>query len=235
MSDNNLVNMQGQSAIQQMAGDPNVFDMVTQGKDLVVSPEIEAQVKALMGKITDRDTLNAKFVLDLFLTEERSKFRPFTGFLMGWTNGGALSGGGDEKIYFCPQKVDRNGETSICGAPLPPNLIKHGIGMCLACKRPSEDKNFIGEILFKLPMDTWPKVLERYFYRLECNTDIRICVLKGDLKDAAMAEQERQMHGDRLNKVRAEREWVRYRLEDLVKDSSAGATLQGRLRSFLNA
>lgn len=213
----------------------NIFDMVAKGNDMVVSPEIEGQVKALMGQITERDQLKAKFVLDLFFTEARSLTKPVTGVLMAWTNGGALNGGGDEKVYFCPKKVDRNGQTSICGAPIPPNLIRHNIGICLACKQPSEDKNFIGEVLFKLPMDTWPKVLERYFYRLECNADVRICVFKGDIKQAAQAEQERQMHGDKLRKIRGEREWVRYALPSIIKDTSAGATLQGRLKAFLNA
>lgn len=231
----NRVDAKGQSAINKMTGDPGVFDMVMAGQDLQVTPEIEAQVKDLMGKLVDQDTLKSKFVLDVLFNDERSHFRPFSGFIMAFTNGGALHGGGDEKVYFCPQKVERNGQTALCFAPIPPNLIKHGVGVCLACKRPSADKNFVGEILFKLPMDSWPKVLERYFYRLECNADIRIGIFKDDLRDAAAQEQARSMHGDVLNKVRREREWVRYKLADLVKDGTAGATLQGRLRAFLRA
>ncbi len=229
------VGVDGKSAINKMTGDESIFDMVMDGQNVQVTPEIEQKVKDLMGLMTTRDDLQAKFVLDILFNDERSHHHAFSGFVMAFTNGGALHGGGDEKVYFCPNKVDRKGHTAICAAPIPPNLIKHGIGICLACKRPSKDKDFIGEVLFKLPMESWPKVMERFFYRLECNADIRIGIFKNDLRDATAKEQERQMHGDLLNKVRREREWVRYSLAALVKDGTAGATLQGRLRAFLRA
>lgn len=235
MMSDDRVSVKGESAINKMTGDESIFDMVLEGQNIQVTPEIEEKVKGLMGLMTDRDTLKAKFVLDVLFNDERSNFHPFAGFVMAWTNGGALHGGGDEKVYFCPQKVERKGHTAICAAPIPPNLIKHGMGLCLACKRPSKDKDFVGEVLFKLPMGSWPKVLERYFYRLECNADIRIGVYKDDLREATAREQERQMHGDLLNKVRRDREWVRYALADLVKDGASGATLQGRLNAFLRA
>lgn len=228
-------NQKGPAHVQAALGDPNIFDMVATGQDLQVSPEIEAQVKDLMGLMTERDDVRSRFVLDVMFNEERSMHHPFVGMISVFTNGGALSGGGDEKVYMCPQKVDKDGQTKICAAPLPPNLIKHKVGLCLACKRPSEDKNFIGEVLFKLPMGTWAKVMERYFYRLDCNADFRISVFKNDLHSAAQQEQEHQMRGDKLNKVRREREYVRYRLAQIIKDTSTGATLQGRLNAFLRA
>lgn len=226
-----LVDSKGRSA----TGDPTIFDMVMDGENLKVTPEVEAQVAELMKLMTVKDELKAKFILDVYFNDERSHFRPFSGFVMVWTNGGAFHGGGDEKVYLCPQKVEKKGETKICAAPIPPNLIKHKLGICLACKTPSEDKKLIGEVLFKLPLSSWAAVLERYFYRLDCNADLRIGIMKGDLVKAAGLEQERQMHGDKLNKVRRDRSWVRYSLHDLVRDGASGATLQSRLNAFLRA
>lgn len=228
------VRANGESAIQQMTGDSSIFDMVAAGENLRVSDEVERGVSALMESIKD-DNAKAKFVLDIYFNEERSVHRPFSGFLMAWTNGGALHGGGDEKVYFCPAKVERGGHTKICAAPLPPNLIKHGIGICLSCKQPSTDKNFVGEVYFKLPIGSWAAVIERYFFRLECNADIRIGIMRGDLRKTAAEEQIRQMGGDKLEDVRAQRMWVRYALASLIKDGSSGATLNARLNAFLRA
>lgn len=228
-----LVGPDGESAIKQLTGNDDIFDMVAAGQDLKVSPEVEEQVDALMKSMKEEDG-KAKFILDVYFNEERSMHKPFSGFLMAWTNGGFASGGGDEKVYFCPAKVDRDGVTKVCAAPLPPNLIKHSMGICVVCKQPSRDKNFVGEVYFKLPMSSWSAVIERYFYRLGCNADIRIGIMRGDLRAAASIQTSEKM-GEMLRSVRQKREWVRYSLGAIIKDGAAGATLDHRLNAFLRA
>lgn len=230
-----LVNAQGESAIKQLTGNDDIFDMVAAGQDLKVSPEVEEQVEALMKSMKEEDEHKAKFILDIYFNEERSVHRPFSGFLMAWTNGGFFHGGGDEKVYFCPAKVERDGHTKICAAPMPPNLIKHHMGICVTCQQPSKDKNFVGEVFFKLPMSSWTSVIERYFYRLNCNADIRIGIMRGDLRAASVLQASSEKQGEMLRKVRQQREWVRYSLAAIIKDGAAGATLGSRLNAFLRA
>lgn len=224
----------GESAIRQLTGDNDIFDMVAAGENLQVSPEVEAGIEKLMKTLAAEDA-KAKFILDVYFNEERSSMRPFSGFLMAWTNGGFAHGGGDEKVYFCPAKVERGGHTKICAAPIAPNLTKHGIGVCLSCKQPSRDRNFVGEVFFKLPLSSWAAVIERYFFRLDCNADIRIGIMRGDLRKTSEQEQGRTQGGDRLEDLRARREWVRYALPAIIKDGSSGATLGSRLNAFLRA
>lgn len=230
-----LVNAAGESAINQLTGDASIFDMAAAGEGLKVSAEVEEGIGSLMASMKEEDENNAKFLLDIYFNEERSIHRPFSGFLMAWTNGGFAHGGGDEKVYFCPNKVDRDGVTKICAAPMPPNLIKHKIGICVSCQRPSHDRDFVGEVFFKLPMQSWAAVIERYFFRLNCNTDIRIGVMRNNLMSAAGAEQTSEQRGEVLKKVRMQREWVRYSLHSIIKDGSGGATLAARINAFLRA
>lgn len=227
------VNAKGESAI--ITGSDEIFDMVAAAEGLKVSAEVEEQVEALMKSMKEEEGNKAKFILDVYFNEERSMHRPFSGFLMAWTNGGFAHGGGDEKVYFCPSKVERQGHTKICAAPLPPNLIKHGMGICVSCQQPSRDKNFVGEVFFKLPMSSWAAVIERYFYRLNCDADVRIGIMRGDLRAAAQVEQTAEKRGELLGQVRQRREWVRYSLNSIIKDGSAGATLKARLNAFLRA
>ncbi len=229
-----LVNAKGESAIGQLTGNADIFDMVSAGENLKVSEEVEAGVADLM-KTLKEETSTAKFILDIYFNEERSMHRPFSGFLMGWTNGGFAHGGGDEKVYFCPAKVERDGRTVVCAAPIPPNLNKRGLGVCVSCRTPSQGRNLVGEVFFKIPLTSWAAVIERYFFRLECNADIRIGIMRGALRQASEIEQGREKRGELLEGVRRQREWVRYSLASIIKDGSSGATLNARLNAFLRA
>lgn len=228
------VNAKGESAINKMTGDPGIFDMVAAGKDLKLTPELEAQLSESMKKLFP-DENNAKFLLEVIFNEERSVHKPFSGFLMVWANGGFAHGGGDDKIYLCPSRVERNGHMKVCAAPLPPNLIKHNIGICVSCRQPSEDKKFVGEVFFKLPMQHWVTVLTRYYARLDGDADLRILTMRGDLRDVAEKEQQRQQHGEKLEVLRARREAVRYSLKSIIRDTSSGATLESAFKAFLSA
>ncbi len=228
------VNAKGESAINQMTGDPDIFDMVALGQDLKLAPELEAKLAEDMKKILPTED-RAKFLLEIMFHDERSMHHPFSGLLMAWSNGGFAHGGGDEKVYFCPQKVERDGHTKICAAPMPPALIKHDIGICLACRQPSESKKFVGEVFFKLPMQHWVTVLTRYYARLDSNCDVKISIMQGDLRKAAAAEQEREHRGEKLEKIRRPRQAVRYSLKSIIRDTSAGATLESAFKAFLTA
>lgn len=229
-----LVNSKGESAINELTGDPNIFDMVAAGKDLKLTPELEAQMSESMRKLLPTEN-KAKFLLEVFFNDERSLHHPFSGFVMAWTNGGFAHGGGDEKVYFCPNKVERNGQVKICAAPIAPNLIRHGVGICVACERPSSDRKFVGEVFFKLPMQHWVAVLLRYYARLENNADIKISVFSDDLRRVAGEEQVRELRGEKLEKVRRARYSVRYSLASIIKDTSSGATLESAFKAFLTA
>lgn len=230
------VNAKGESAINQMTGDASIYDMVEAGGNLNLAPDVEEalekKMKAILG---DPNDFHAKFVLEIFFTDDRSMHKPFGGMLMAWTNGGYAHGGGDEKVYFCPQQVEKKGETKTCGAPILPALVMHGLAACPVCNKPSHDRDLVGEVFFRVPMSSWVTVVERYFYRLNCQADVRIGILKGDLRAAAIAEQETERRGDKLERVRQEREWVNYSLPALIKDGASGASLDARFSAFLRA
>lgn len=227
------VSPKGESATGSMPGQPGVFDMIEAGNDLKLSDELEEQIRKLVG--TQDPKAEARFLLEVIFNEDRSVHRPFGGFLMAWTNGGFAHGGGDEKVYFCPNKVEKNGHTKICAAPLAPNLVKHNIGICVACKQPSQSKRFVGEVYFRLPVQHWATVLTRYYARLDCNADLKITMMRGDFRVASEKEQEKAMHGDLLDDLRSKRGSLRYSLRSIIQDTANGATLETVFNAFLRA
>jgi len=71
--------------------------------------------------------------------------------------------------------------------------------------------------------------------RLGLNCDVRIKYNYDDIRDASRKEQEKNMHSELLDKVRSrERRVVKvYPLAHIIKDTSAGADLYGRILAFL--
>jgi len=80
-------------------------------------------------------------------------------------------------------------------------------------------------------------VLLKWFLKLEMNADIRVKYHKDDIRNAARSEQEKQHMGDILNRARSfeRRPCYIYPLRNIIKDTSAGADLRGRIHAFLTA
>ena len=209
-----------------------IRDLVRTGDDLSLDPETEEKLHQLWEEAANYSELKAKYKLEVVFTERRSKHAPFSGFVMAWSNGGFAHGGGDEVIYFCTSKNEKGRQ---CNNPLDLKWIGGQNAVCPKCRNVIEVEKLMGQIYAKLPHQHWATLITRVFRILDCDADIRLGVLRGDLRTASNAEQERDLQGDKLNKVRLDRRWVVYPLSNIIKDTSAGADLYGRIRAFLSA
>lgn len=234
MTNRGIVGPDGRSVVP--AG---VTDMAALGADMVLDDEVEKKLSQIFKTLDDGGEagLRAKFKLEVAFSEHRSLHRPFTGIVSAWTNGGFLHGGGDEVVYFCPQKIDNKegGGQHTCATPLALMFVGKKVAVCPSCKRPSKPEELVGQVIAKLPMQHWVALLMRMLGHLEYNADIRMGTLAGDLRKANELETEKDRGGDEFEKVRSQRAWIAYPLKNIIKDTAAGATLSNRIRAFLYA
>lgn len=216
-----------------------VTDMAVGGADLILDDEIEQKLGQIFKSLEDggETGLRAKFKLEVAFSEHRSLHHPFTGIITAWTNGGFLHGGGDEVVYFCGQKLDNKegGGQRTCATPLSLMFVGKRVAVCPVCKRPSDPKDLVGQVIAKLPMQHWVTLMARMLGHLEYNADIRMGTLAGDLRVANELEEAKDRGGDDFEKVRGQRAWIAYPLKNIIKDTAAGATLSSRIRAFLYA
>lgn len=173
----------------------------------------------------------AKYKIELFFGKARSMNNPIPGAISFWESGTKLHGGGDAKIYFCPGKLLKKNE---CQGVIPFSFNAYGFLVCPHCKETWKGNQVVGEVLGRHTMKDWADLLYRYFRRLDHNCDIYLKHAPDDIRSVAAQEQERQRGGELLNKARKRALHV-YPLQNIVKDTAAGADILGRFYAFLTS
>lgn len=224
-----MVSADGSSALSG-----GLYDMAELARDAVLDEEVEEKLSKMF--LTDLDEAQARFKLEVCFSQDRSLHRPFFGMVSVWTNGGFLHGGGDEVVYLCPSKEDgKDGSTVTCGEPLHIQFVSKRVAVCPKCKSVHNPTDLVGQVMARLPLQHWVTLVYKMFTRLDCNADIVLEHVEGDIRRANEKEMERDRGGEVYDKVRNRRMRIAYPLANILKDTSSGATLEGRLRAFLLA
>ena len=171
----------------------------------------------------------AKYKLELLFGDERSMMKPVPGIISFWESGSQLHGGGDAKVYLCPGKLKKKNE---CEAVIPFEFNAYGHLVCPACQTTWKGEDVIGEVIGRHGMKQWAELLYRYFLKFGNNCDIYLKHAPTDIRSMARTEQERQKGGELLVRARKRALHI-YPLRNIIKDTSAGADVLGRLYSFL--
>lgn len=206
-----------------------VYDMASVPQE-DLTPELEQKLKKLMSTVDLRET-TAQYKLEIFFRGGPRKTVPVRGVVACWTNGGYLNGGGDAAVYLCPQDVDG----APCMAPLDMQFATGKKVVCTKCRRMSTTDALIGQIIVEVPIQRWAQILVRLFHVLDCNADVRICIERGNIRDASDKELERYRGGDCYAAVERKREWLTYPLANILTDTASGAGLETRFKAFLEA
>lgn len=201
--------------------------------DIVLDPEIQRKIDSILGSEINE---KARYKLEVAFTQKRSVHRPYIGVVTAWSNGGYDSGGGDEAVYFCPTPVEKNGQTRTCSSPIDLKWIGKNVAVCPSCNRAVKPVDLAGQIIAKLYARQWAELLVKMWATLGCDADIRMGLLKGDLRRVTNEElSNKKLGGDSLRAVRSTREWAIYPLRNILKDTSTGANLATRIYAFLNS
>lgn len=224
-----LVGADGRSAVPV-----GIVDHAEGAEDAVVSEEVQKRLNQLFNE-SGLDSIKAKYKLELAINEERSTIKPYTGMVTAWSNGGFANGGGDESIYFCPMKVDKNGVSKTCSSPIDLRFIGKHAAICPTCRQAVKPKELCGQVGFKLTTQNWAATITRMWLSLEGNADIRLGVMTGGLRARTddVLKNASLTAGDKLDGTRGKRRWAAYPLKNIIKDTAAGADLQKRIEAFL--
>lgn len=173
--------------------------------------------------------LIATYKIEINFSKRRSNRSHFPGSLMIWRSGSALSGGGDEGMYPCPD--DR------CPGYISPELIsvtaqKAG---CPKCQKIWGLHQLKEMRLCSLTPRNWALLVLRHFVRLGHDADVYLKMHPVDIRNQTLREQMKDCGGEQLAKARGNRQPVIYPLKNIIKDLSAGADMLKRFEAFVKA
>ena len=211
------------AGVQEVPWDSTEADvMATPAKDEAEQHAAEEKRKVLDELLAERNI--AKFKLEVTVT--------------WWESGAKLHGGGDCKLYLCDCSAEYPDlEGKGCGGFLPDSCNGLNFIVCPGCGMMWRNEQVVGEIWYRLTMQKWADVLLQWYVRLGHNSDIRIKYARDDIRTAAAKEQARNHGGELLSKVRdpERRGSSTYPLANIIRDTSAGADLRGRILAYLQA
>lgn len=193
--------------------------------------EVVEQKKAALDKLLDDNDL-ARYKIEILFGRGFSTIKPSHGGVSFWESGSKFHGGGDTIMHLCPGK---DLGLSDCEGFIPDASHGYGFLVCPSCHHTWEGKQVGGQILARLTVQGWAKLVLKYFMKLEMKADIYVKYHPSDIRSAAAIEQSKQHMGDILQNARKSRRPRIYPLKNIIKDTNAGADLEGRFLAFLRA
>ncbi len=191
---------------------------------------VEKKKAALDKLLEDKDL--AKYKIEILFGRGFSLRKPSHGGVSFWESGNKLHGGGDTILHMCPGKSLGIND---CEAFIPDASHGYGFLVCPRCSKTWEGEQVHGQVLARLHIQDWAKLVVKYFRKLEMRADIYVKYHPDDIRSAAILEQEKQHMGDLLMGARKSRKPRIYPLKNIIKDMNAGADLEDRLLAFLRA
>jgi hypothetical protein len=197
----------------------------------------EEEAHTLRARMAAMDKLlgdqgKAKWKIEIFFFHKRKLFSHSAGAISFWESGTMFHGGGDAKAYICPGKELKR---SNCEAIIPGSSNGYGFLACPSCHQVWQSEQVYGEIFGRWNNRVWAEKILHFFVRMDHNADIYLKYPKEDLRVAARLEQEKQLGGEKLERVREGRVQYIYPLKNIIKDTANGADLLGRFHAFLTA
>jgi hypothetical protein len=212
---------------------PRPVPTIDPGRDIMIEDLPEEEQKILQKKkaAIDKffaDKVSARYKIEVQFGKGRSIHKHFPGSLHCYRSGSALSGGGDEILYPCPDDK--------CMGYMEPEQVSIGFALCPKCGRKWGRVSDLQEgRLFRLSHQDWARVILKAFAALGHNADIYLKSHPEDIRDKALLEQLKQRKGDEYRKVYEARVYVMYPLARIVDDSRSGRDLYKMFLSFVLA
>lgn len=180
----------------------------------------------------------AKYKLEVMFSHRHTGRAPTPGTVTWWESGNKLHGGGDSKMYLCDNvsghpELDGRG----CKALIPDSANGLQFVVCPNCGHLWNPEYMVGEVFYRLSLQKWVDVLLMWYQRLEMRADIRVKYMRMGIREAQAGMKDPRIGGDLLRKSRTieQRLVYIYPLKNIIKDTSAGADLSGRISALLKA
>jgi hypothetical protein len=180
----------------------------------------------------------AKYRIEVQMARYKRRDVPFPGFLTVWERGSVesenLIGTNMTHVFFCPgSDIGKNN----CTAIIPDAANAEGLFFCPACKTSWNEKQVITERWYRLPVEHWATVLTRVYTYTHFRADVYLkwYVDPVDIRAVTHMQKEGDRYGKNLRKLRLDREKrvIIYPQKNIIKDTSAGASLYNRMKALL--
>lgn len=207
--------------------------------------EDELRRDPVVAKMLENE-IRAAFKIEITFGPNRSALKEYGALISIWESGKHFHGGGDANLYWCLdcRVLKPNTATKLvmaildgkepndkwgCAHPIPNSTMGGGIALCPRCQRGLNTDHLTGQLPFWGTTQELAQFVSRYFHVFEKNgADIYCKYHPTDIRYKAMETKSLEM-------ARRLRGMFIYPYKNILKDTVAGASLEGRFRAFFNA
>lgn len=190
---------------------------------------VASRTKSLDAKTQELVTnaqLRAKFKIEIKFRDERSLLDDISIGWQAYESGKHLHGGGDELIYWCISKGDKD---IGCGAPIIGSNIIQGVALCMKCNRQLNAAMLTSNFVIRMTLRKLAQETAKLWRKLDGSADVYCKFNPGDIRYKIM---EQKLGSDEARRLQG---LFIYPLAHIIKDTSAGSSLESRLEAFFKA
>lgn len=199
-----------------------------------------------IARILEGDGVRAGYKIEITFGPSRSSLKEYPALISLWESGKHFHGGGDSNIYWCfdcrvlhPKTATKlvtavldkkeSREKYGCAHPIVGASMGGGVALCPNCQRGINSDHLTGQLPFYGATFELAAFVARYFEVLRHNADIYCKYHPTDIRYTAQEKVKGVEEARRLRGL------FIYPLARILRDTSAGASLDSRFRSFFNA
>lgn len=171
--------------------------------------------------------IKAKYKVEIMFGEKRTVAGPNVCVIQVFESGKRFHGGGDELMYWC--KDSREGGDAGCWGPIIGDWIHGGIAHCPSCGSMVRADLLTCQRFMNVPTKTLAEHVANIWRALGHNADIYCKYNPDDFRYKIMEEKVGSVKARRL------RGMFIYPLKNILKDTSNGASVEGRFEAFFKA
>lgn len=173
------------------------------------------------------NNVRAGYKIEIMFGPKRTPQGPNAIAMQIYESGKRLDGDADDLMFWCRDVAP---DSSLgCGKPIPSGAVHDLIAICPSCRMAIRADKLTVQQFHKITSQNLALKLEALFHDLKDNADIYCKYDQSDIRYQAVLRERG------FEKARYLRGLFIYPLKNIIKDTSAGATLASRFRAFLSA
>lgn len=206
-----------------------------------MAKKIERHIEEESRKTAEEMAKKAKYKIQIWFRSTRSMHKPVAYSLSFWESGKRLHGGGDEMMFICrrhnhapklkPFDVAMAKKTTVrgCDGLIPGGLADTGVIVCPHCHVKHKPDQIGDSIFYRTSIDQASVVLANWWRKLDGNADLYAKYSPEDPRSILMARNYD------YRTAREKKGLTIYPLQNILKDTLSGATIESRFKAFITA
>jgi len=183
----------------------------------------------------------ADFKIQIWFRSERSSRKPIAYTLSFWESGKRLHGGGDEMMFICRRHahspkiapfevaMTKHKSNRGCDNLISGGLADSGVIVCPHCHVKHKPDQIGDSIFYRTTIDQATDILAQWWRKLGGRADLYAKYNPNDPRSIMMAQNYD------FRTAREKKGLTIYPLQNILKDTLNGATLESRIKAFITA